>query len=263
MTERDWAEAERLRAMAGKALDRKEYQEAAELFEKAQKTELATGAQAFDILGPEPVWKTCACGRSSARVPCIDCTVAAEEADERRDRYRAGLRTIPKEFEWAHINSPELAGRVDSKRRPLQDVIASVLASHRCIVAGAAGSGKTSLLTACLRERLHLGARFVSASELATARIQHAAGDGEALIVEQAMMAKLLLIDDLGEEQHTTTNAVRDVIRFRHNRGLATWVTTGLPSRVIATKYGDGIKRRLFEGAYCEWLGPLPERKPK
>lgn len=214
-------------------------------------------------LGPEPSWMTCSCGALSARVPCFECTVAAERRADRGRIISAGERTIPPEFGWARLDAPELTRRVDSRRKPLEQVIKRLLAAHRAVLAGGSGAGKTSLAVACLRQRLDCGARFVSALELASARIQHAAGDGEAAIVQMAMGARLLVLDDLGEEPHTATSAVRDVIRARHASGLPTWITTGLRSNEIVAKYGDGIRRRVFDGAYYEWLGPVPERQEK
>lgn len=208
---------------------------------------------------PEPEWHKCSCGVLSARVPCFDCKMKSDrEADERRT-FVAGLRTIPNEFMWAELSSHWLGERVDSKRRPLAEVVKRILGSDRVVLAGGSGTGKTSLAIACLRERLTVGARFVSAIDLAVARIQHAAGDGEAGLVLAAMMAPLIVLDDLGEEQHTATSAIRDVIRVRHSAGRATWVTTGLRSKEIVAKYGDGVRRRLFDGAYAEWLGPVPK----
>lgn len=219
----------------------------------------ATAARDVFMLGPEPTWQRCSCSALSARVPCFECSAEMDARADAAMRRRLADRTIPAEFAWAHIRAPELAKRIDARRRPLSDVIERILGAPRVVLAGGSGAGKTSLAVACLRERLHVGARFVSAIDLATARIQHAAGDGEASLVVVAIEAPLLLIDDLGEETMTSTSAVRDVVRARHAAGRATWVTTGLRSREIVAKYGDGIRRRLFEGAYAEWLGPMPK----
>jgi DNA replication protein DnaC len=227
--------------------------------EDVRDNRLVTGLEAFSI-GPEPAWLTCSCGVQCARVPCFDCTVAAERRADRARAIAEGMTTIPREFHWATISAAELSSRVDSRRRPIGEVIERILGAHRVVLAGGSGAGKTSLAVACLRERLEHGARFVSAMELATARIQHAAGDGEADVVERSMRASLLLIDDLGEEQQTS--AVRDVIRARHAASRPTWVTTGLRRGEIVAKYGDGIRRRLFDGAYAEWFGPMPTDPP-
>jgi DNA replication protein DnaC len=91
--------------------------------------------------------------------------------------------------------------------------------------------------------------RFVHATRLGVARIQHPAGHGEADEVREAVTAPLVLLDDLGAERDTANNAVGDVITERHAEGRSTWVTTGLSQGEIVKRYGGGIARRLFEGA--------------
>ena len=57
---------------------------------------------------------------------------------------------------------------------------------------------------------------------------------------------------------------MKDVIRRRYDMMRPTWVTTGFRPSELVAKYGDGIKRRLFEprGTHdrvcAEWLGPRP-----
>lgn len=209
--------------------------------------------EAFD-LGPEPDWQRCTCGALCARVPCWDCTVAAEAAADKARTLALAEGSLPKSFAWARLGAPELAQRVKANR-PIDDIVRRVLGAHRVVLGGGAGAGKTSLAVACLRERLPHG-RFVSALRLGTARIQHPAGDGEAPLVTLAMTAALLVVDDVGAEQHTATSAVRDVIWRRHEEGLPTWITTGLLSADLEARYGDGFKRRVLEHAYAERLGP-------
>lgn len=212
--------------------------------------------------GPEPEWVRCACGTLAVVSPCFECRL---EAERRADRARAralGSASIPASFTWATVRAPELAQRVDALERPLPDLIRRILGAGRVVLAGGSGAGKTSLAIACLRERPEAG-RFVSAIDLARARTEHALGDGDASLVDLATAAPLLLIDDLGEEVDTRTSAVKDVIRRRFDMMRPTWVTTGFRPAELAAKYGDGIKRRLFEprGAErvcAEWLGPLP-----
>ena len=88
---------------------------------------------------------------------------------------------------------------------------------------------------------------FTNAYRFGFARIQTKAGTGEAEIVESAMKARLLIIDDLGSERDTANNAVPDILFHRHEEDLPTWVTTGKTKKQIAEMYGGGIARRLFE----------------
>ena len=122
------------------------------------------------------------------------------------------------------------------------------------VFVGPSGSGKSSLACACLRRRIPHGL-WLSALRLGTARIQHSAGDGEAALVARAMAVPLLLLDEVGGETKTATNAVRDVLFARHDADLPTWITTGFSSQQLAETYGDGAVRRITEGAYVVKLG--------
>jgi DNA replication protein DnaC len=79
------------------------------------------------------------------------------------------------------------------------------------------------------------------------ARAQHGLGQGEPTEVERALSAHLLVLDDLGSERNTATNAVPDVIFERAYAGRPTWVTTWMTAEQVAQRYGDGIARRLWE----------------
>lgn len=205
------------------------------------------------LLGPEPAWLKCTCGALTSRVPCWDCD-RAMMARVDADRARAiAAGSIPSRYAWARSDSPLLGARV-KLRDPVDTVVRRVLGASRVVFSGPSGAGKTSLAAACLRDRGAAGL-FVSALRLGTARIQTHAGQGEAALVERAMEAPVLLIDELGGEQRTTTNAVRDVIFARHDADLTTWVTTGFRGAQLAEMYGDGMLRRLTEGAYVVALG--------
>jgi DNA replication protein DnaC len=207
---------------------------------------------AFD-LGPEPKWLTCPCGATTSRVPCWDCDQARmARADADRARAQA-VATIPRRFEWASVGNRELADRVKSDE-PLVDVAARVLRSPRAIFVGPSGSGKTSLACACLRERVPHGV-FMSALRLGMARMQSSLGDGESAEVQRAMTVPLLLLDEVGGEAKTATNAVRDVLFARHDADLPTWITTGFTGKQLAETYGDGALRRIVEDAYVVKLG--------
>ena len=216
----------------------------------------------FDM-GPEPQWLTCECGGLSARVPCWECDRAAmAKTDAARERaLSAG--SIPRRFDWAELEAPSLVERVKLRRpngdrcvqqREFVDAGQRVLAAQRVVFVGPSGSGKSSLACACLRRRIPHGL-WLSALRLGTARIQHSAGDGEAALVARAMAVPLLLLDEVGGETKTATNAVRDVLFARHDADLPTWITTGFSSQQLAETYGDGAVRRITEGAYVVKLG--------
>jgi DNA replication protein DnaC len=189
---------------------------------------------------------------------------AAERLAKRLARFEGQL---PAAYRWSAFGAPALA-----QRCPFPAVITKAVESVMCrrvVIQGPAGTGKTSLGVAMLRAAFEAGQRatFVHAYKLGTVRIQQAAGKGEAEYVEDALRANVVLLDDLGTERQTQTNAVPDVIFERHADDHATWVTTGLSMEQIASKYGDGICRRIFEGAEIFDLGkarrsppPTPER---
>lgn len=155
----------------------------------------------------------------------------------------AGRRT------WARFDHPLLAARVASKTA-IAATRAAVGASA-VVWTGGSGRGKTSLACAALRARIEAGCKrpvFVGAWRLAVARARHPLGAGEPDIVEQALRAELLVLDELGD-QHGPTSAVPDVIYERESEGLDTWVTTYMTNIEVAKLLGDGIARRIFERA--------------
>lgn len=208
------------------------------------------------MLGPEPEWVDCeTCGAKTMRSRCFDCARAADARREATDRLRTALSTIPPRFSWAHVHAPELAERVRfCDDETAATTIRRVLGAQRVIFSGRSKSGKTSLACACLRLRMP-DAIFVSAMRLATARIQHAAGDGEALLVERAIRTRLLLIDEVGQSKPTATDALRDVIWARFDEDRPTWVTTALSSAQLLEVYGEGLVTRLRDRAVIVRLG--------
>lgn len=202
------------------------------------------------ILEYEPAWVQCACGASTMRVPCWDCASQAERAaEDQRADDRLG---IPARYQWARVNAPELATRsrpVGRAGEPVRvsDAVAMVRGWGGTAIAfvGPSGAGKTSLAIACIRDLP--GAMVVHASQLERARIEHRAGEGEARLVERALRARVLLVDDLGQDKTTQTSAIESVVNARHDAERPTWYTTGLTVPQIEARYGAGVRRRLTE----------------
>ena len=93
------------------------------------------------------------------------------------------------------------------------------------------------------------------AYRLGVARIMHPAGHGEPELVELAMRAPLVLIDDLGGERDHVHSALPDVLVERHAESRPTWVTTGLTREQLVKRYGQGIVARVFERATMIGVG--------
>jgi hypothetical protein len=180
---------------------------------------------------------------------------------ERRSEALAALeRTIPPVYRWAHFAAPELRERV-----PVAAVATgqSSWREPRICLMGICRAGKTSLAVAMLRQWVSSSGRaaaFLHAYKLGVARIQHPAGHGEPELVEVAMRAPLVLLDDLGSERDHALSAVPDVIFERHAENRPTWVTTGLTRDQLVKRYGPGVVARIFERAKVIRVG---ESTPK
>lgn len=209
--------------------------------------------------------------------PPVSATDSPSEPDAVQEARRRVRSTVPPSYRWAFqksLGDPATAARV-----AILEWVGKVegwCASPWVILAGLAGSGKTSLGVAMLRAAFERAVanvadsydveragrmRFVHAFRLGVARIQHRAGDGEAEEVRDAMRAPLILLDDVGSERDTANNALPDVIFERHAEGRATWMTTGLTVSQLKARYGDGIARRMLERATVIKVGETGESK--
>lgn len=205
----------------------------------------------FD-LGAEPSWQACKlCGTETMRETCFSCCQKADRESEVRDE--AAIAGIPARFSWATVDAAALAHRVQSTKS-IEALVKAILEAPRVTVGGATGSGKTSLLVACLRKVLPYGF-MVRAERLARAPIEHSAGQGEAPLVLRAKAARVLLLDDLGTDEITKVSAVRDVVFARYDAGLPTWISTGISSSEIESLYGSGFARRAVSEALTIGLG--------
>lgn len=131
---------------------------------------------------------------------------------------------------------------------------------------GPPGSGKSSLAAAIFKhaarqeretQRLYWY-RWISSHKLAKARAGQPLGEGEAPLVEAALDASFLVLDELGGEDPRYASAVAEVLYERYEQQRVTWVTTGVGPKEIATRYGGGIARRVFENAAVFKLGGRP-----
>lgn len=190
------------------------------------------------------------------------CEPCGRQRDRDRDLAPA-LESLPEKYDWA-LDSQEL--RALTGVAAIQEVRLALSATRvpRVVLAGDAGSGKTGLAVATLRALIEAarkpdakswlvgracGCRFVSAYGLSKARSQHPLGRGEAPLIQAALEATTLILDDLGSEKDGHASAVTEVLYERHAEGRVTWVTTWLTPDKATERYGAGISRRIFEGA--------------
>lgn len=195
------------------------------------------------------------CGRHEVREEARKLTNYFLESE----RVRACER-IPPAYVGAKLDAPWLVELVGAQT--IARCHEAVTSPHVAFL-GPPGAGKSSLAAAMFRvvaiaESSHgrlLGMRWMSSHKLAKARAGQALGDGEAPLVEMALTASLLVLDELGGEDPRYASAVGEVLYERHEQALPTWVTTGVGSKEIAARYGGGIARRVFEGAAVFRLG--------
>ncbi len=134
----------------------------------------------------------------------------------------------------------------------------------RVLFFGRSRGGKTTLAVALLRALLEAKVaahpfaseddvkaiarqcRFVPARRLGFA----ATVPGDPLEIRRAMLAPVLLLDDLGKDADIKSNPVPAIIGERHDEERVTWITTELSPIQIAERYGEGIARRICEKAF-------------
>lgn len=223
-----------------------------------------TAREALARLYPEGVCMNCHGMLGDAEGPhlCAVCEKRALEAkrqddaaSEARERavFLAKIKVIPPRYRDARL-TPELAKRVANPECIARAT--EMLGKPMVTLTGGAGSGKTSLAAAMVAtsaehaadgkaeaRALVRDAMWVTAASLSRARSEHSLGVGEAPLVDAAMSASLLVIDDAGMEREFGT--VTDVIFRRHDEMLPTIVTTGFGRTALTEKYGDGVVRRM------------------
>jgi DNA replication protein DnaC len=166
--------------------------------------------------------------------------------------------SIPKRYQWATFDAPELSQRVrDLSAIPLVRAWAAS-DSDRLFLIGVAGVGKTVLATCALRARADLRdttGLFVDAFTLAKARTASELGR-EPAAISWAVESHVVVLDDLGAEPKFASSAVPEVLHQRHAGQGITIVTSGFSIADLDARYGSGIVRRLTEHATVIQLRP-------
>jgi DNA replication protein DnaC len=186
--------------------------------------------------------------------PCDACATklsdaweAIKEREARADRLAAFVATVPESYRWATATD-HLEIQLRVRPTDLASVLALPADCAMALLAGRAGAGKTVIATARGRQLVDAGHRvlFVSAPDLAFGMRESRLGQTFDML-ERAKRAPVAILDDLGTEPAGLSDAVVDLLFGRHAQSRRTIVTTGLSKSQIATRYGDGVLRRVSE----------------
>lgn len=200
---------------------------------------------------------------------CPDCH------DRERQRLRIGVlvqarASLPAAMAWCKFDNPQL-------QRSVSSVLAQAAYDWRhrsgsLVLIGPTDCGKTAAMIALGARildratyeilsdealRFASGIRYLSATALATARIEHRLGSTPPLL-EEASAASLLLLDNLGQED-PRDRAVLDVLEARHRR--PTIVASTLTLRAFEQRYGLAAQRLRSTGKIIDAHVPAGARK--
>jgi DNA replication protein DnaC len=154
---------------------------------------------------------------------------------------------IPKFTRGLKIGEPDLAERVERKEA-IAETLAAMASKNKIVLVGGSGSGKSSLAAAAFRERIEaMGVQHQS--EILFVNAHRLVIDNDRRIRDAAISAKLLVIDDLGQDPLVQMTPIPTIVIARYEECLPLWVTTWLPLGEVSRRYGEGIARRILEGA--------------
>lgn len=193
----------------------------------------------------------------------VDVGVAAEIERKVAKQMRELLRNGPRTLATATV--AELAELTKDARVRAVALSYDPFTMGGRLVCGPTGLGKSVAGIAAVR-RIHgisradmnalwdVDARshsvgWVRAFDMANARLSHGLGKGESPLVQEAIDADFLVMDDIGWESKRAgaDDVVVEVIAARYDAGRITYATTGLNYEQIESRYGEAVIRRLCQ----------------
>ena len=180
---------------------------------------------------------------------CGDCEAKQREERRRIEIFRVTLRSVPERLRWAELDAPELLQRVRDHAAIPRVRAAVESEADRCLLVGNAGLGKSVLAVCWLRAmsaRREVEGLFIDAYALSNARRNARLGE-EAPLVEAALEAAILVLDDLGSEPVVPSSPIAEIVHARHASVKTTLVTSGFGLDALEARYGGGSFRRLAE----------------
>lgn len=217
----------------------------------------------------ERTCRTCSVICPTPTITCETCALASQRRrwlGELHERWTTCATALPS-WPWARWDHAAWATRVDPR---IVGAIEGTDGTTSLVLLGPTGAGKTSSLVAQLhrlragaeaavaaRTELHRGSpddqppcplvdyAWTTEAQLVAARRGHRLGAGEAPLVERAMSAPLLVLDEI---TGSAPALVMEIADARYAAQLPTWSTAGMPARQLATRVGAACLRRLVEG---------------
>lgn len=199
--------------------------------------------------------------------PCVEAWRERQDAQRRAEIVAEAVASILERYRWAHLDAPELPGRL--ARPEVLGQVRDALRSPVVLLTGQTGSGKTSLATALFRAHLERatvagalpearawGARalWVQAKRLSLARREAPLG-AEPMALKRAREASVLLVDDLGQEAPADQADVVAILAERQESQQPLIVTCGWGVAGMLERYSPHLVRRLVDGAVVLDLG--------
>lgn len=169
-----------------------------------------------------------------------------------RQARRNLLDKIPSTY---RAKMPELIGRIRDARL-LAQAQAWTWGSPCLLMCGPTAVGKSSAAALVALRLMAKGresewenwrsVQWYGANRLTSSVREWSLGNGCCPDLQSASSCKLLILDDLGNEQDWQTT-IFGLVQARYERGLVNIVTSGLQLELLLKRYGEAIFRRLLE----------------